>query len=144
MGEIMNKKKFVLATIGYIIVTFVIAAGWHLVLFKVVYDELGIFTRNEPIFALGFLSMIFQGIVLAFIYPRCYKGDRPVIEGLKFGLLMGIFMGSYAVLAVGAKQRVSSLSTWIILESIYFLLQFGVVGIVIGLIYGKDSSLKIG
>lgn len=53
----MRTKRYILAVIGYIIVTFVIAAGWHLVLFKGLYDELGIFTRKEPIIPLGLESL---------------------------------------------------------------------------------------
>ena len=133
----MKTNKMIFAAIGYIVVTFVIAAGWHLVLFKELYDELGIFTRKEPLIHLGVISMILQGCVLAYVYPLGYQGGRPVMEGLRFGLLMGIFMGSNAVFAEAGKQQVSSLSTWLILESVYYLLQFGLVGITIGLIYGK-------
>jgi hypothetical protein len=138
----MSSKKFTLAAIGYIVVTFVIAAGWHLGLFKGVYDELGIFTRKEPLIHLGIFSMILQGIVFAYVYPIGYQGGSPVKEGLRFGLLMGIFMGSSAVFAEAGKQQVSSLSTWLILESVYYLLQFGLVGVVVGLIYGKEIPTR--
>jgi hypothetical protein len=137
----MNLKKFLLATVGYIVVTFVIAAGWHLALFKDLYEALGIFTRKEPLIHLGVISMILQGLVLAYVYPIGYQGGSPVKEGLKFGLLMGIFMGSNAVFAEAGKQQVSSLSTWLILESVYYLLQFSLVGVVIGSIYGKDMPV---
>ena len=70
----MNVKKFLAAVLGYIVVTFVIAAGWHLVLFREVYDELGIFTRREPLIALGIVSMIMQALVLAYWYPRWSRG----------------------------------------------------------------------
>ena len=132
------RNKMIFTAIAYIVVTFIIAAGWHLVLFKALYDELGIFTRKEPLIHLGLISMILQGIVLAYVYPLGYRGGSPVLEGLRFGLLMGIFMGSNAVFAEAGKNEVSSLSTWLALESVYYLLQFGLVGIVIGWIYGKE------
>ena len=136
----MNTKKFVLAALAYIIVTFIIAAGWHLGLFKDIYDQLAIFTRKEPLIHLGVTSMILQGLVLAYIYPLFRKTGKPVNEGLKFGLLMGIFMGSNAVFAEAGKQEVTYLSTWLLLESVYYLFQFAIVGIVIGLVYGKVST----
>lgn len=136
----MNAKKLLLAAIGYIAVTFVVAAGWHLGLFKGVYDELGIFTRKEPLIQLGIISMILQGSVLAYVYPIGYQGGSPVKEGLRFGLLMGILMGSNAVFAEAGKQQVSSLSTWLILESVYYLFQFSLSGVLVGLIYGKGIS----
>ncbi|TAJ75362.1 DUF1761 domain-containing protein [bacterium] len=136
----MKHKKFISVWIGYLIITFIVAAGWHLVLFKGLYDELGIFTRKEPIILLGILSMILQGAVLAYLYPLFYRGGNPVKEGIAFGILMGIFMGSNAVLAEAAHHHVSSLSTWLVLESVYYLLAFSLVGLAIGLIFGRNTS----
>lgn len=67
----MNVRKFGLAVIAYVVVTFVIAAGWHLVLFKDVYDQFGIFTRKEPIIPLGIASMIMQALV----WPICTRAS---------------------------------------------------------------------
>ena len=133
----MNVKKFVLAAIAYVVVTFVIAAGWHLVLFKDLYDQLGIFTRKEPLIPLGLASIIMQALVLSYLYPMCSKGGSPLKDGLKFGLLIGVLMASIAVFAEAGKQNVSSLATWLIFESVYYVLQFGFVGVVMALIYGK-------
>lgn len=133
----MDAKKFGFAVIAYVIVTFVIAAGWHLVLFKDLYDQLGIFSRKEPIIPLGVASMVMQALVLAYLYPRFYRGGHPVASGATFGLLVSVLMASIAVFAEAGKQQVSSLSTWLLFESTYYLLQFGLVGVCIGLIYGR-------
>ncbi len=133
----MDKKKFIFAAIAYVVVTFIIAAGWHLVLFKDIYDELAIFTRKEPLIPLGFASMVIQSLVLAYLYPVFSRGGSPVKEGLKFGLLIGTLMASIAVFAEAGKQQVSSLATWLIFESVYYLLQFGIAGVVMALIYGR-------
>jgi hypothetical protein len=52
---------------------------------------------------------------LAYLYPLFYQGRSPMEEGITFGILMGIFMGSNAVLAGAGKNQVSSLSTWLVL-----------------------------
>jgi hypothetical protein len=70
-------KKSGLAIVAYVVITFIIAAGWHLVLFKDVYDQFGIFTRKEPIIPLGIASMIMQALVLAYLYPRFTGGAAP-------------------------------------------------------------------
>lgn len=136
----MNIKKFTMMAVTYVVLTFIIAAGWHLFLFKDMYDQLGIFTRKEPIIPLGIASMIMQALALAYLYPLFFKGGSPVKEGLKFGLLIGVLMASIAVFAEGAKQQVSSLTTWLIFESVYYLLQFSLVGLAIGLIYGRSAN----
>src|SRR5882672_321939 len=134
----MNTRKFILAAIAYIIVTFAIAASWHLVFFKDLYDQLAIFTRKEPLIPLGVVSIVTQALILAYLYPALYKGGSPSKEGLKFGLLIGALMASVAVFAEAGKQNVSSLATWLVLETVYYLLQFGALGVIIGLIYGRS------
>jgi hypothetical protein len=134
----MDARKFTLAAIAYIIVTFAVAASWHLLLFKDLYDQLAIFTRKEPLIPLGIVSILMQALVLAYLYPSVYRGGSPVKEGLRFGLLIGILMASIAVFAEAGKQNVSSLATWLVFETAYYLLQFGVLGVIIGLIYGRS------
>jgi hypothetical protein len=134
----MDAKKFVLAVIAYIIVTFAVAASWHLMFFKDLYDQLAIFTREKPLIPLGVVSIIMQALVLAYLYPLFYRGGSPVKEGLKFGLLIGVLMASIAVFAEAGKQNVSSLTTWLVFETAYYLLQFGVLGVIIGSIYGRS------
>jgi len=134
----MDAKKFVLAVIAYIVVTFAVAASWHLLFFKDLYDQLAIFTRKEPLIPLGVVSIIMQALVLAYLYPLLYRGGSPVKQGLKFGLLTGVLMASIAVFAEAGKQNVSSLTTWLVFETAYYLLQFGALGVIIGLIYGRS------
>lgn len=136
----MNSKKFLLAVGVYIVVTFAIAAGWHLLLFKDMYAQLAIFTRQEPIIPLGIASIAMQAVVLAYLYPLFSRGGSPAKEGLVFGLLIGVLMASIAVFAEAGKQNVASLPTWLIFESFYYLLQFGLVGILIGMVYGRNPK----
>lgn len=133
-------SEFWLATASYLVLTFIFAAGWHLVLFKDVYARLGVFTRARPIIPLGILSMVLQAVVVAYLYPFFYRGGPPPLEGATFGLLLGVFMGSNAVLGEAGKNEVGSLSTWLTLEGVYYLLQYTVVGLVVGLVYGSLPS----
>lgn len=135
----MDLKKYGLAVLAYVVCTFLIAALWHLVLFKPVYDELAIFTRKEPLIPLGLVSMLMQGLILSYLYPLFAQGKYSVRTGASFGLLMGVLLVSSAVFAEAGKQNVTSLPTWLTLESVYYLLQFAVVGAVIGLIYTRGE-----
>lgn len=133
-------SKFWLAAASYLVLTFIFAAGWHLALFKAVYARLGAFSRPQPIIALGVLSMVLQAVVVAYLYPFFYRGGSPLATGATFGLLLGVFMGSNAVLAEAGKTQISPIGTWIMLEGIYYLAQFTVVGAVIGAIYGQLAA----
>ena len=64
-------------------------------------------------------------------------GGTPLVERATFGLLLGVFMGSSAVLAEAGKTQIADLRTWITLEGVYYLLQFAVVGAAVGAVYGQ-------
>ena len=136
----MKAGKFVGAWICYVLVTFAMGFVWHLLVFKKIYDELAIFSRlDDPIIPLGFAAMLIQGAILAYLFPRLRRGGTTLLEGVRFGLLTGVFMASSAVLAEAAKQRVTSLPTWLVLESLYYVIQFGLSGVLIAYVY-RDST----
>jgi len=77
---------------------------------------------------------------------HCSRSDHdggagtPALEGLKFGVLMRLFMGSYGVLAETGKFDIGPVGPFIAAEEAFFLLQFAIVGTVIGLVYGRVSA----
>ena len=90
---------------------------------------------------LGILSMLIQAFLMAFLYPRFRGAATPALEGLKFGVLMGLFMGSYGVLAEAGKSDIGPVGPFVATEGAFFLLQFAIVGTVIGLVYGRGSAV---
>ena len=134
----MNVKKYIIATIAFIVVGFIIAFVWHLALFKEVYDSLKIYSR-EPIIALGFISFILEGLAFVYIFQFFRRGKNPILEGLVFGLLAyGVLMGGVGALAEGAKHTTTSLSKWLVLEISFYLITGAILGMLIGIIYGKS------
>ncbi len=127
----MSVKQFLLGIGVYAAATFPVAYVWHLVLFESTYAELGYFTR-EPIVAIGFAAIVLQGACLSFAYPRFAPGQSPLAEGLRFGLGAGFFLWTSQVLAFTAKHEVSPISTWLAIETVYFAVQFGLVGLAYG------------
>jgi hypothetical protein len=134
------KRNFILCVFAYAVITMAIAAPWHFVLFKDIYHQLGIYNRVEPNIPLGFLSMLVQGVVLAILYPG-FVGGRPTLgTGIKFSLIMGLFLFSVSTLANAAKIQVSSMTTWLAVQAAFHLIQFLAVGLAIGLIYKKPEA----
>lgn len=133
----MQTRKLFGAWAAYVAITFCLGFVWRLVLFKDLYHELAIFSRiDNPIIPLGFSAMLIQGAVLSYAYPFFPRSQNFVLNGIQFGLLMGVFIASSAVIAEAAKQNVTSLPIWLAVESAYYLLQFGLSGLAIGLIFG--------
>ena len=138
----MNIKKYLSAVLAFIVVGFLIAVVWHLFIFKSVYDALKIYTI-APIIALGFISFILEGLAFVYVFQLFRRGEKPVQEGLLFGLVVyGIIMGSVGVLAEGAKHATTSLSAWLLIEGLFYLITGAILGIIIGSIYGKSAPNK--
>lgn len=130
-------KKFFFTALAYIIPTMFLGYTWHLILFKDLYDSLGIYNRAEPIIPLGFLSMIVQGCIIAYLFPFYAKDDFSMATAIKFNLLMGLFLFSVSTLANVAKIQVTSMQTWVLIQVAFHLLQFLVAGVLIGLVNRK-------
>lgn len=131
-------KKLFAVWIGYILLTFILGLVWHLVLFEQTYKDLGVYAHlDNPNFALGITSMVIQGGLLAYLFPRFHPGHNPRKEALIFSVLMGLFFGSGTVIAEVAKQNVSSLPLWFLMAGGFTLLHFTLVGLLIGWVYRK-------
>jgi hypothetical protein len=135
----MNIKKFVFATVSFFVLTMAIAYPWHLIWFHDLYLEMGAFTRQEPIIPLGMLAVTTQGLVIAYLYPFFYRGGNPVVQGIKFSLIIGLVVYSVMGFAMAAKIDISPISTFLIYGIIFQFIQFFITGTALGLIYGRPE-----
>ena len=131
------QKGFWKAVLGYSVITLILGMVWHFVWFHDLYHQLGIYNRQEPIIPLGMLSMLIQGLALAYLYPFFYKGGHPVAQGITYGLLMGLYLYSVSTLANAAKMMVASMPVWFGIQALFHTIQFVLAGAVIGLAYGR-------
>lgn len=129
-------KSILLGAAAFVVLSFPLAILWHLVAFKGFYAATGYFD-GEPNLALGMASMVVQGVVMAYLYPSLRRGGGVVPEGVRFGLLMGAFLASSHILAFAAKQHVDPLGAWMVMESLWLVLQFSVTGVAIAAIYAR-------
>ena len=127
-------KKLILGTAGYTICTFSLAVGWHVLLFQERYVSFGYF-EGEPDFLLGLLTIVLQGVLLSTLFPMLKAEGSSFRRGIKFALVTGAFFWTSHVLAFVAKQQVQEVSAFIWMETAYLLLQFGLFGLIIGVIH---------
>src|SRR4051794_5455059 len=133
----MNAKRILMAAVAGLI-TFFIYGG--VVFGKLLANDYRPYTNvyrsmsdMQQHMAVGMLCSILAIIVLAVMYAKGYEGGSGTAEGLRFGLLVGIFAActhiadNYVVLQIGgvlaAKMAVASLGEWTL------------VGVVMGLVY---------
>jgi hypothetical protein len=135
-GDVTTARSFWLGVAAYLVPSFPIAYLWHLVLLAPAYDALGIY-RPDPIIPFGFASMVIQALAFSWTYPRLFPGRGSAIlkPGLIYGLALAILSWSFTTLAVAAKNIMTSVPTYVGLETGFTLLQFLVVGPLIALAY---------
>lgn len=130
-------RRFWLGFAAYLLPTFPIAFVWHLVLFEQKYHALKIY-RDEPVIPLGIASMIVQGAIFSWLFPRVFTQRSSFLkDGLLYGLGAGLLSWSFTTLAVAAKNIMTSVPDYMLLESAFTVLQFAIVGPLIALAYRK-------
>ena len=134
----MNCKKLILATVLGFVVMFLISGLWYLIIMKGYYNEQfsEVFRQESKMIwiAIGYLVGAF---LLALIYPIGYKGGAPMNEGLRFGILMGLLIALPMGLTLYGVYAIPLIPT--IINIVYQVVEKGIGGLFIGLVYGKSS-----
>jgi hypothetical protein len=126
-------RRFWLGLAAYVVPTFPIAFVWHLIVFAPAYGALGIY-RDDVVIPFGLVSMLIQGAAFSWAYPRLFASRRTVLRnGLAYGLAIGLLSWSFTTLAVAAKNVMTSVPTYLALETGFTLVQFAIVGPLIAL-----------
>lgn len=135
----MKVKNVFLGTIAYTVGTFTLALVWHILIFEGRYRTFG-YIEGEPNFVIGFVTILAQGALLSLLFPMFKLTGNSIVRGLKFVALIGAFFWTSHVLAFIAKQAIQDAPLFVAMETVYLVLQFGLFGVLIGLIFRGDSS----
>lgn len=127
-------RRYWLAVAAYVVPTFPLGYFWHLSTFKAQYDSLAMF-RPDIIVPMGLASMIIQGLLFAFLYPRVFDAARPrwVAGAVGFFSVFGLLAWSFVVLPVAAKYNMTSVSRFMAIETGFTVLQYAVTAPLIAL-----------
>jgi hypothetical protein len=122
------RGRFWLAALAYLLATFPLGYGWHLVAFKDAYDRLALY-RADVIIPLGIASMLVQALFFAWVYPRLFSTRREdwLRSALAFGAVFAALAWSFTTLPVAAKYPMKSVVDFVWLETAFTLLQFAIV-----------------
>lgn len=132
----MNIKKFILATLAGSMTMWLLAGLWHeLIMAKFYATETQATHEGTGIIFLAYLAL---GVLMAYIYPLGYKGGRPAMEGLRFGIIIGLLWVFPHGLAMAGAHGDSIL--YVIKNTAWHLIEQGAGGILIGLVYGKSRA----
>src|SRR5262249_16789562 len=89
------------------------------------YDSLAIY-RTDIIIPLGFASILVQSVLFAWVYDRTFTTAScsmiPLI--MKYAVLGTLLSWSFTTLAVGAKNIMSSVPRFVVIETAFTIVQW--------------------
>jgi hypothetical protein len=134
------KKPYLLAVLAYLVPTFATGFVWHLVVFHEAYVRLDIY-RPDPLIPFGLGSMIVQGLIFAWAYPRLFDTSRGAWakSAARAGLVFAALSWSFTTVAVAAKFPMTSVGEYLLIETLYTAVQFALVAPFLALAWrGKE------
>ena len=121
--------RFGLAVLAYIVPTFALGFVWHLVLFKQYYAGLAMY-RGDVILPFGFAAMLIQAVAFAWIYEKAFahRNGPLLARGLAYGGVGAALSWSFTTLAVAAKNVMTSVPDYLVIETAFTIVQWIIVG----------------
>jgi hypothetical protein len=121
-------KRIIIGALSYLVPTFALGFVWHLIVFKGYYDALEIY-RKDVIIPFGFTSMSIQALLFAWLYARVFAHwSDTKARALGYAAFGAVLSWSFTTLAVAAKNVMSSVPDYLLIESGYTLAQWMIVG----------------
>ena len=121
-------KRYVFGILAYLVPTFALGFVWHLVLFESYYDALAIY-RRDIIIPFGFLSMVIQAAIFAWVYDKAFavSAGSALSRAIRYGLGGAALSWSFTTLAVAAKNVMASVPNYLLIETAFTIVQWALV-----------------
>jgi len=132
-------KKPILTVLAFMLVSFGVQGLSHFVINADHFATIS-FIRPDPVLPMGFAAMIIEALIFSFVMSRLWPDGATIQQGLVVSACFGLFLASYIVLAEPAKYAAPSIPAWMIVEGMASFVQFGVFGLLLGLIYQNKAA----
>lgn len=129
-------KKLLLATLGSFLFLLVINAVLYPVFFPDGPPERYVGARPAPLLLYHLLAFLITAFLMSYLYPLISRGGSAWKEGLRVGVIMGLFVSLPENLHVFAMTNVSFVR--LMFPATWVTVIWGLAGIVIGFIYGRQ------
>ncbi len=135
----MNVKKWFLAGLVGFVVMFILSGLWYMLIMDAFYrEQVGALMREQYNFIFIVLGYIVMAFLMSYIYPIGYKGGSPAKEGLRFGVLIGLLVWLSSNLILYGAHNMTFSAT--LVDSGWHVVEEGIGGLVIALVYGTAST----
>jgi hypothetical protein len=135
--------RYVLGFAAYVVPTFLLGFVWHLMLFESYYGALQIY-RGDIIIPLGLLSMLIQAAIFAWIYRQAFMGREGsfLSRAAAYGALGAVLSWSYTTLAVAAKNIMTSVPDYLLIETAFTVVQWIIVAPLTVAAFGAATAAR--
>ena len=137
----MMSARYGAAVLAYVVPSFVLGLAWHLFLFDAYYQRLEIY-RPDIIVPFGLVSMLIQASVFAWLFDKAFA-RRPgtwLFRGLTYAAVGGVLSWSFTTLAVAAKNVMTSVPDYLLVETAFTIAQWVIVGPLTALAFAYTGS----
>jgi len=141
----MNHSRIALSAVAATIVFFIcgflifgLLIGQDFAPYAAVYRSQAGMQQHAPI---GIISSFIAMFVMSFIYAKGYEGGSGLMEGFRFGALIGLFLAckcvadEYVTLNIGGKLALEMAAG--------VLVEMAIVGMVIGMVYKPKAGAAV-
>ncbi len=138
------KMRFGLGVLAYLVPTFALGFVWHLVLFHGYYERLAIY-RRDIIIPFGFFSMLIQACLFAWIYQQAFarRNGSLLSCGFSYAAFGAMLSWSFTTLAVAAKNVMTSVPDYLVVETAFTAVQWIMVGPLTALVFVRAPKKAI-
>lgn len=131
----MKLPRLLLAALGAFVFLVVVNTAFTPMLFPEGPHQYYRNPRAEPLQALVVAATFLSALLMAYIFPIGYKGGKITVEGLRFGMLLGVLVSlpTNMILYAAAEVQFDGLLTTIL----WGIITWGIAGAIIAAVYGK-------
>jgi hypothetical protein len=135
-------KRIGLGVLAYLLPTFALGFVWHLILFEGYYDALAMY-RADVIIPFGFLSMSIQAVLFSWIYDKSFAGRFGGLgaRAFRYAALGALLSWSFTTIAVAAKNVMSSVPDYVLIETAFTVVQWIIVGPLTALAFERVAAV---
>ena len=122
---------------------FLLGGLWHMSIMNTFYEEHSAASPlNEPKLQFIVLGYLILGFLMAYIFPKGYRGGGAVGEGLRFGAVIGLlWVLPHAVVLHGVEF--GAMGELILVDAVWHMVEQGVGGVAVAaLLRGKAETLS--
>jgi hypothetical protein len=132
------RMRFGLAVLAYLAPRFALGFVWHLLLFHDYYERLAIY-RKDIVIPFGFLSMLVQACLFAWVYQHAFapRNGNLLSRALRYAAFCALLSWSFTTLAVAAKNVMTSVPNYIGIETAFTAVKWIMVGPLTALAFAR-------